>query len=129
MIHVPDTHALVWFLEGNSRLSAEARLAMESPDTEVVIPAIVLAEVAFPFGRNRIGIDLRTVLEHVSGAENCTIYPLDEAVVMRLPVELNIHDGLIVATALVFRDVLKKDVAIITKDSEIRRSSIIQTVW
>ena len=129
MIHVIDTHALVWYLEGSSRLSGKARSAMESPDAELVIPAIVLAEIAFLFGRNRIAVDLSSVLDHVSKAANSTIYPIDEIVVERLPIELNIHDGLIVATALVFRDVLKRKVSIVTKDSGISQSNIIETIW
>lgn len=46
MIHVADTHALVWFLEGSGRLSAAAREALQSPGNEIVIPSIVLAEIA-----------------------------------------------------------------------------------
>jgi len=42
MIHVTDTHAFVWFLEGNPRLSPKARSAMESPHAEIVIPSIVI---------------------------------------------------------------------------------------
>jgi PIN domain nuclease of toxin-antitoxin system len=129
MIHVADTHALVWFLEGSDRLSAVARQAMQSPDAEIVVPSIVLAEIVHLYGRRCIGIDLTTVLEHVSRTDNCTIYPLDETVVERLPIELDIHDAVIVATALVFRDVLGKDVALITKDARIRQSNVVKTVW
>jgi hypothetical protein len=46
-----------------------------------------------------------------------------------LPIELDIHDAVIVATALVFRDVLGKDVALITKDARIRQSNVVKTVW
>lgn len=129
MIHVADTHALVWFLEGSGRLSAAAREALQSPGNEIVIPSIVLAEIAYLYGRKRIAVELKTVLEHISRSENCTIYPLDEKIVELLPIELEIHDAVIVATGLVFRDVLGKDVAIVTKDEQIRQSGIIKTVW
>jgi PIN domain nuclease of toxin-antitoxin system len=129
MIHVADTHALVWFLEGSDRLSAAARQAMQSLDIDIVVPSIVLAEIVFLYGRRRIGTDLTTVLEHVSRTDNCTIYPLDETVVEHLPIELDIHDAVIVATALVFRDVLGKDVALITKDARIRQSNVVKTLW
>jgi predicted nucleic acid-binding protein len=102
---------------------------MESEEDEIVIPSIVLAEIAYLFGRRRVQIGLPMVLEYVSRAANCTVYPLDEAVAGLLPVELNIHDGLIVATALVYREVLKRDVSVVTKDSEIRRSKIVGIVW
>lgn len=129
MTYIVDTHSLIWFIEGNSRLTGKARTVMEALESDVVVPAIVLAEIAFLFGRNRIGIDLSVVLAHITETENCTIYPLDEVVVKRLPFQLNIHDGLIVATALVFRDVLGKPAAVVTKDQEIVRSGIIETVW
>ena len=129
MTYVIDTHALIWFLEGSGRLSPAAREFLESSDAEIVIPAIVLAEVAFLFGKKRVGIDLATVLDYVSRAENCTIYPLDEAVVEKLPTTLNIHDGLIVATAVVYQDVMDREAAVVTKDGQIARSGIVQTVW
>jgi PIN domain nuclease of toxin-antitoxin system len=66
MIHVAGTHALAWFLEGSDRLSAVARRAMQSPDADIVVPSIVQAEIVFLYGRRRIGIDLTTVLDHVS---------------------------------------------------------------
>ena len=129
MIYVADTHTVVWFLEGNHRLSSPARDALTSRDVDVVIPAIVLAEIAYLYGKQRVAVDLDLVLRHVARAENCTIYPLDEVVAERLPVSLNIHDGLIVATALVYRDVLKQDVAVVTKDEKIAQSGIVDTVW
>ena len=129
MIYVIDTHALVWYLEGSPRLSAKALSIMKSSDAELIVPSIVLAEVAFLFTRNRIDIDLSSVLNHISLSENCTIYPIDEVVVEKLPANLNIHDGLIVATALVFRDVLNRDVKVVTKDREISQSGLIKTVW
>ena len=42
---------------------------------------------------------------------------------------LDIHDAIIVATAIVYRDVLDEDVALITKDSEITDSHLIPIVW
>lgn len=129
MVHIVDTHAFVWFIEASPRLSQNARLAMESPDSEIVIPAIVLAEIKFLFARKRISVDLQTVIRRISTTKNCTVYPLDEAVIERLPTELNIHDGLIVATALVYRELLGQSVAVITKDGEIRQSDLINTVW
>lgn len=129
MVYIADTHAVVWFLEGSDRLGAAARGILLTPEAEVVIPTIALAEIAYLYGKRRVGIDSSAVIKYVSRAENCTIYPLDEAVVERLPLSLNIHDALIVATALVFRDVLKKDVAVITKDEEITRSGTVRALW
>ena len=45
--YILDTHALVWFLEGNSRLGDEAKVVMTAAESEMVIPLIALAEAAF----------------------------------------------------------------------------------
>lgn len=42
MIYVLDTHAVVWFLEGSSRLGSAAKEAISDPAGELVIPTIVL---------------------------------------------------------------------------------------
>lgn len=47
----------------------------------------------------------------------------------KLPTTLGIHDAIIVATALVFRDILNESTAIITKDEAIAKSGLVATVW
>ena len=42
MTYVVDSHALVWFLEANLRLSMAARNALIDTTAEVVVPIIVL---------------------------------------------------------------------------------------
>jgi len=44
MKFVIDTHALIWFLEGNSRLGTNAKTVFSHPDSQLVIPATTLAE-------------------------------------------------------------------------------------
>jgi PIN domain nuclease of toxin-antitoxin system len=47
MTYVVDTHALVWFLEGNPRPSIAARNALIDATAQVVVPTIVLEEITF----------------------------------------------------------------------------------
>jgi PIN domain nuclease of toxin-antitoxin system len=47
-----DAHALLWWLEGDRRLSAEARKAIEEPTNQVLISAGSLWEIAI---KHRIG--------------------------------------------------------------------------
>ena len=42
---------------------------------------------------------------------------------------LNIHDAIIVATALVYKNILKLPVEIVTKDTEIQTSGLVPTCW
>lgn len=129
MIYIVDTHALVWFLEANKRLGKRAKSVLLKPDAELVIPAIVLAESKFLFAKKRIGIDLDTIYNHVIAARNCTIYPLDEAVVAKMPTTLEIHDAIIVATGLVIQESLGEKVAVITRDEAIVNAGGINTLW
>jgi hypothetical protein len=39
------------------------------------------------------------------------------------------HDGIIVATALMFRDFLTEEVQLFTHDKDIRNSGLVETVW
>jgi PIN domain nuclease of toxin-antitoxin system len=127
--YVTDTHPLVWFLDASLRLSQTARDALRDPTVQIVIPAIVLAEVKFLHGRSRIRVDLPTLLAHAAASSNLRIHPLDETVAERLPTTLNIHDGLIVATALTLRDVLGETVAVITRDAEITACGLVPAIW
>ncbi len=129
MNYVVDTHALVWHLEGNSRLGAAAAAVLNDSSVTKVIPTIVLAEIAFLYSRSRVAADAATATSHATTASDCTIYPLDEIVVSRLPASLNIHDAIIAATAIVFRDVLGEATSVITKDAQISASGVIPVVW
>lgn len=68
-------------------------------------------------------------MTEVTAAENCTLYPLDELVAARVTGDLDLHDAIIVATALVYRDVLGEAVAMVTKDEKIANSGLIPVVW
>ncbi len=129
MIHVVDTHPLVWHLEGNPRLSAAARAVLLWPDSEIVIPSIVVAEVWYLYQRKRIATSADEIRERILSSRNCSIYPLDEAVLELLPAGLDIHDAVIVATAKLYRDVLGQPVRLVTCDDAIRQSGTIETLW
>lgn len=127
--YIVDTHALVWFLEKNSRLSDNAKTALTDTNTQIILPTIVLTEVIFLYAKKKTSINLSAVLSQVANSSNCIVYPLDEEVVSRIPTGVNIHDAIIVATGLVFKDLMEHDVAIVTKDESIKQSNLIRTVW
>ena len=129
MLYVLDTHPLVWLLDSDTRLSATAHSIMTNPKAKFVLPTIVLLEISSLHSKKRIKVDVAQAYDDFIKKHNCKVYPLDEAVVTLAPNSLNIHDSIIVGTALVYRDVLKRKVALITKDGEITKSGIIQTIW
>lgn len=128
MTYVIDTHTLIWFAEGNSRLSATAKTALTDISVQIIVP-IVLVEARYLFAAKRIKISLAELYQEVLNFANCAIYPLDEEVVDRIPENLNIHDAIITATALVYRDVIGHQVKLVTKDGRIRDSRLIDVLW
>jgi PIN domain nuclease of toxin-antitoxin system len=129
LILVLDTHPIVWFLEASSRLSSKAQQAITDPSSQVIIPSIVLAEITYLYDRKRIATPASEIRTRLIAANNVVVYPLDEQVVDKLPTALDIHDGIIVATALLYRDVLHQEVAVVTKDEMIAASGLINVIW
>jgi PIN domain nuclease of toxin-antitoxin system len=129
MTYVVDTHALVWFLTKDQKLGRTAESILCDPGAPLLIPTIVLAEIAFLHNRGRIAADLKTTLQLIAGAANVRVYPLDEAVVRRLPTNIDIHDGILVGTAILLRNDFGEESTIITKDATIVASGLVPTVW
>jgi PIN domain nuclease of toxin-antitoxin system len=129
MVYVCDTHAIVWFLDKDPRLSLAAKNTLANPNTVLIVPTIVLAEITHLYARGRINISPAIVEQKVLTSINCSVHPLDEEVVTLMPASLDIHDAIIVATALVYRDTRQQPVTLITKDNKITQSGLIQTLW
>ena len=129
MTYVLDTHPVVWFLESSRRLSARAGTVLRDRSHTFILPTIVLVEITYLYTKGRIEVDTARVQQRLVAASHCVLYPLDEQVALRIPTGLNIHDVIIVATALVYRDILHESVAVITKNGEMTQSGLIETVW
>ncbi len=129
MIYALDTHAIVWFVENDPRLSAPARTVMRNPANSFVVATMALVEIKFLHSKGRITTDLAGVYQRFINSSNCAIHPLDEDVVSLIPTGLDIHDSIIVATAIFYRDVRQQPTTLITKDGKITRSGLIQTLW
>jgi PIN domain nuclease of toxin-antitoxin system len=126
---VVDSHALLWYLTDSPRLGKGAVAALENPQTELVIPTMALAELKHLHERRRIPASLSTLKEMMVRDQRCSTYPLDEDVVDAMPAGLEIHDGIICATALVLQALLGTSVKIITRDEQITNSRCVETIW
>lgn len=129
MIYVVDTHAIVWYLEQSDQLGRKAFAALDDLKAKLVFPSIVLAEIKYLSHKQRINLQLEEILSTVEQDERCLVFPLDMSVIKLIPIELNIHDGIICGTALVYQKILKEKVALITKDKEIVESGLVETIW
>jgi len=126
---VVDTHALVWYLEKDLKLSKRAREILNSAEAALIIPTIVLAELKYLFSKKKIRVSLARVMETLDTDPRVRIRHFDLACVEALDPGFNLHDAMIVATAIVFRRDIDPETAIITKDRQIQDSGIIDTVW
>jgi len=58
-----DTHALIWWAEGNARLGERARLEVAAPGNEIYVSAISAMEIATKFRLGKLP-DVRRLAEH-----------------------------------------------------------------
>jgi PIN domain nuclease of toxin-antitoxin system len=105
MKYVLDTHALIWFLEGNLKLGVNAKTILCDSNSQLVIPATTLAEAVWIVERGRTSIPTpKDVILAVESDPRVVIYPLDQEVIemtMSLFAINEMHDRQIAATALV----------------------------
>lgn len=103
MRFVTDTHCLIWYLQDNPRLSAQARKRFDPSDTggQVVVPIIVLAELMHISRKVSLPVSFAKTLQYLQGEAQFTFCPLTlEILEESLPLrQLEMHDALIVATA------------------------------
>jgi len=129
---IVDTHALIWHLEGNPALGRKAKAVIDSPQSELVLPIIALAEAVFIVGKGRTSIpNVSDLLNDVLSDPRIEIYPLSFEILqasLTLTAIPEMHDRLIVATGSHLQN-LGENVEIITKDNEIILVSLLPVVW
>lgn len=132
MKYVVDTHALIWFLEGNPRLGSQAVAILSDPSSTLILPAIALAEAIWIIERGRTSIpSARVLLNAIKADSRFTIYPLDQDVVeqtLSLSTVNEMHDRQILATAIVLSN-QGSQVSLLTFDQNITASGMIAIVW
>ena len=125
---VTDTMALILRLE-KRKLNRKVKSISESAeneDGEIIIPAMVLAEVGYLAERGKIETNLDDVKKYCAKYESIVIEPITEEVIEKA-FEINdipeLHDRIIAGTAL------KKGFALITNDPIISSSSFVEVIW
>lgn len=129
MRYVLDTHALIWHLSGDKRLGEKARQVLDNSEALLVVPALVIAEAKHAADRKRVPVPFEQVLQALLSSTRIYVFPLDIYTVNYLESKLDIHDSIIVATALYCKDFFEDDVSIITKDLDITQLSPVPIVW
>lgn len=129
---VADTHAVLWYLYNDARLSATALAFMDSIDQageQIAISSITLAEMVYLIEKGKIAVTAFERVVTVLEQANATLVevPFDRtiAAVMRqidraqVP---DLPDRIVTATAIQW------GVPVISRDRKIR-ASVVTTIW
>jgi PIN domain nuclease of toxin-antitoxin system len=127
--YLADTHALLWYLTDDRRLSRAGNVVFEETEAGnhlTIIPTIVLVECLDIIEKKRVVYDFDLVLEAIENNENYLIWDLDLEVVNQMIKIKNVpelHDRIIVAIAKLC------DAGLITKDGQITDAKEVKTKW
>lgn len=132
MKHIVDTHALIWYLEGNPRLGADAKAVLDDPASELVMPIIALAEACWVVEHGKSSIATQQdLLAAVDADPRLIIIPLDRSILnksLNIGIIPEMHDRQIAATALCLAQ-QGETVAILTRDPDIRAAGLVSVIW
>ena len=128
-IYVTDTHSLIWYLLNSTKLSFKANKAFEEIEAgkaQLIIPAIVIAEIIYLIKKGKIEADVNGLIQKIQGSNNFKVYPLNMDILLCLKNQkeiLEMHDSLIVCEAIINR------ASIITNDKVITNSELVDVIW
>ncbi|MCX7693696.1 type II toxin-antitoxin system VapC family toxin [Tepidimonas taiwanensis] len=129
---VLDTHALLWWVSGDARLSTATHQAIERELDRgaIVISSISLWEIAMLIERGRLALsmDLDAWLATVGEIDAVRFFPVDNDIALqsvRLPGDFHEDpaDRFIVSTAR------RLAAPLVTADEKIRTYPHVQTIW
>ena len=129
MYIVTDTHPWVWFLTASPRLSQKAKSILSDPSNLIILPSIVMMEIKYLYQHKRITLSFEEALQQVETSENILLHPLDISVVTIAPISLDIHDAIIVGTAIQTAEEFAQTVSLVTIDKAITDSNLVPVVW
>ena len=129
---VLDTHVLIWWVDGEGKLSRAAALAIKRAQAEnaIMVSSITAWEIAMLVdrGRLRLTMDVSSWLSTVDRLSGLRFVPIDNPIAVgsvNLPGEFHQDpaDRIIVATARRF------GAPLVTQDRRIRSYPHLKTVW
>ena len=127
MKYLIDTHALIWYLENNSRLSGKAGAIIENQQVQCLVSLASLWEISIKVSLDRleIGIDLKRIKEllFILGIDILPIEFTHLLQVARLPFHhKDPFDRLLISQAQV------EELILISKDEHFQSYNI-ETLW
>lgn len=128
-LYVVDTHALIWYLLADKKLSQSALAifqAAERGETRLLLPAIVLAELYFANAKFKWFADYKTVYKDILSRRFFKFLPFDHHHVLEFDRDAAVpemHDRMITSVAR------RLNAPLITSDPLIAAAGIVTIVW
>jgi PIN domain nuclease of toxin-antitoxin system len=128
-LYIPDTHCLIWQATAAPQLGAQAIAILaqvDQGDAQLIIPAIVVAELLFTIERRKLPINFDLLLQRWQANPAIEIVPLalDALLLMRTVTTIpEMHDRLIACEAHL------RGATLITRDPLIIAAGFVPTVW
>ena len=132
LVAIADTHAVIWYLYGDKRLSADARQFIQNAAAQnntIGIAAITLIEMVYLTEKGRIAVESFSQLMRELHDETSVfvVMPLDAGVARAMTAVSSseipeMPDRIIAATAY------HHGVSVISRDSKIQASNV-PTIW
>ena len=124
MKFVTDTHSFLWYLQDHPRLGDSCKRLFDraSGDGQIIIPAIVLAELLYISRKKTLPLAFDKIMNFLEREKRFSTFPLTGDVIQKaIPFKsLEMHDALIVATAL------HLDLPLMTQDGEIQEAKVVR---
>jgi len=95
----------------------------------LLIPSLVLAEIAYMGSRRGDTDRVRKAVRHFRDSANCLILPFDDAELDFISFDLDIHDSVIVSSIRSYAHENIEQVILITRDERIAASGLLETPW
>ncbi len=131
---VLDTHALIWWVNEDKKLSSRALKAINEEitkeDGQIIISSITTWEIALLIKKGRLALtmDIDDWIDTVASIEGVHFVPIDNDVAIqsvRLPGEFHPDPADRMITALARH----LSVALVTSDEKIRAYKHVKTIW
>ncbi len=129
---VADSHAVVWYVQGSKRLSDRAAEVLAEAEAERALEVSVATFIDLWYVSQTTeavsAVQLATLKQRLVSSQAVTVEPVTVDVAdatMDIPrtALADPWDRLIVATAIALQ------VPLVTRDSEIRSSGLVETIW
>ena len=128
MYYVVDTHAFIWYLVDDPRLSKKAKEIFALSDigrATLIVSAVVMLECMAILEKKKVKLNFEEILLKISQASNFIFAEINFGLIIetnRIKGTRDLHDRVIIATAKLY------GADLVSKDAQIRK--IYQrTVW